>query len=313
MVGKTKKPLLFPSTMRDFASCFSESAVKISDTSCSGTGSTSDGASSSSVRDSSSSVLSAVTCLYRARLSTLKEVLLRVTWSRTHVGPAFSVSVDDGWNSDPAMNCQLVRKNKGTRSYVSGESVVDLHWDISSARYGSSSGPQPIGSFYLVVMVNRELGLLLGDMSDEYIKKQFDGTIPTAEFSMVVRKEQVVGHSVYTTRSQLCDDGRNHEITIRCKADAWDSDLTVCIDRKRVVRVRKLGWNFRGNRTIFVDRMPVDVMWDVHDWWFGNVSGGCAMFVLRARRGPESKLWLEEEALQGVSGFSLLIQVFKGS
>ncbi|CAL9131701.1 unnamed protein product, partial [Musa textilis] len=175
------------------------------------------------------------------------------------------------------------------------------------ARYGS--GPEPIDNFYVVVMVNAEFGLLLGDMSKEHIRR-FGGTIPTAEFSMISRKEQVLGHSRHSTTSRFRDAGRDHEITVRCKGDgcdARDSELSVCIDRKRVVQVRKLRWNFRGNQTVFVEGSPVDVMWDVHDWWFGNPSG-CAMFMFRTRSSPESRPWSSSEEM---SGFSLVIQAFR--
>ncbi|XP_065018787.1 uncharacterized protein LOC135644800 [Musa acuminata AAA Group] len=312
MVGRTRKRLLsnhllLPPTMRDFASCFSENAVKISDASCSGS-------SSGGLALDGTSVVSAVICVYGVRLSTLKELLIRVAWSKSHVGPALSIGIDDSpslhcWKPD-AMSCQLLRKKKGARSYVSGKSAVVVHWDLSFARYGSS-GPEPIDNFYVVVMVNAEFGLLLGDMSKEHIRR-FGDTIPTAEFSMISRKEQVLGHSRHSTTSRFRDAGRDHEITVRCKGDgcdAKDSELSVCIDRKRVVQVRKLRWNFRGNQTVFVEGSPVDVMWDVHDWWFGNPSG-CAMFMFRTRSSPESRLW-SSSSEEEMSGFSLVIQAFR--
>lgn len=321
MASKTRKKshisnhlLLLPPTMKDFASCFSEHAVKVSDTSCSGSGG------HSSVLENRS-VQSAVTCLYRSRLSTRKEVLIRVTWSKSHVGPALCIGVDDNpslhdWKPT-FMNSQLLRKKKGSESYALGTSLIDLRWDISSAKYGP--GPEPIHDFYVVVIVDAHFGLLLGDMSRDYIER-FEEKIPIAEFSMFSRREQVLGHSLHSTKARFREGGRDHEITIRCKEDGWDSkesELSVCIDKKRVVYVRRLRWNFRGNQTIFIDGTPVDMMWDLHDWWFSSPSGGYAVFMFRTRSALESRLWLEEEILnreQGTSaGFSLSIQAFKSS
>lgn len=73
--------------------------------------------------------------------------------------------------------------------------------------------------------------------------------------------------------------------------------LSVCIDKKMVIRVKKLQWNFRGNQTIFLDGLLVDLMWDVHDWFY-NPDSGFAVFMFRTRSGLDSRLWLEEKLLQ---------------
>ncbi|XP_073004021.1 uncharacterized protein [Typha latifolia] len=305
--------------MKDFVSCFSEHAVRVSDVSCSG--SSSGGSNSSIVVVEKNSVQSAVSCLYRTLLpSSQKELLVTITWSKNPLGPSLSVSVEELHSSNQrkksnAMNSfQLLRKKKGSRTFTSGSCVVCLFWDINSAKY--ASGPEPISDFYVVVTVDSELALLLGDMSKDYVKKLDVSTIPAAEFSMVGRKEEVLGHALYSTKARFRDDGNDHEITIRCKVDAWDkgdAELSVCVDNKRAVYVRRLGWNFRGNQTIFVDGSPVDMMWDVHGWWFSNPAGN-AVFMFRARSALESRLWLEEEVInkeKGVNGFSLLIKASK--
>ncbi|THU45727.1 hypothetical protein C4D60_Mb02t21040 [Musa balbisiana] len=319
MVSKAKRNLLpsghllLPPSMKNFASCFSEHAVKVSEPSCSGSSSS---GGNSLVVDTSCSVLSAVTCLYRTRLiATQRELLIRVAWSKGHVGPMLSVGIDDNPSLDRwepnAMNCQLLRKKKGSRAYAAGDCAVRLHWDISSAKFGS--GPEPIDGFYVVMVVNSELALSLGDMSKECTRR-FEEALPVAESSMISRKEQVIGQGLHSTRARFRDDGGDHEITIRCKEDGWDakeSELSVTVDKKRVVHVRRLRWNFRGNQTLFIDGSPVDMMWDMHGWRFGNAPGW-AVFMFRKRSALESRLWLEEETVDreqgGASGFSLLIQ-----
>lgn len=309
--------------MRDFASCFSEHAVKVSDSSC--RQSITRGSKSSVIASAVDfSVQASITNVYRAQLisSQKEDLLVKSTWSRTHVGPALSLGVDvdpyaHHWNP-ASIDSQLLRKTKGTRSFVSGTSLIALHWDYSMAKF--PSGPEPLSNFYVVVIVDSEIALLLGDLSKDYVKR-LEGVIHAAEFSLVSRREQVLGCSVYSAKARFSEQGKEHDIVIRCRGDnsIWadededESELVVSIDKRRVFREKKLHWKFRGNQTIFVDGWPVDMMWDVKDWWFSSPQG-YAVFMFRKRSALESRLWLEEELLhreRGISGFSLLIQAFK--
>lgn len=81
-----------------------------------------------------------------------------------------------------------------------------------------------------------------------------------------------------------------HDILIRCSGEGGGEGkkhpiLWVCIDKKTVIRVRKLQWNFRGNETILLDGLVVDVMWDVHHWFYNPDSTGFAVFMFRTRTG----------------------------
>jgi hypothetical protein len=50
-----------------------------------------------------------------------------------------------------------------------------------------------------------------------------------------------------------------------------------------------LRWKFRGNHTILVDGLAVDVFWDVHNWLFG-ASLADAVFMFRTCLSGD-KLW----------------------
>ncbi|PPD77573.1 hypothetical protein GOBAR_DD25513 [Gossypium barbadense] len=112
--------------------------------------------------------------------------------------------------------------------------------------------------------------------------------------------------------------GISHDILIRCSGEHGDLKhpvLSVCIDNKTVIRVKRLQWNFRGNQTIFVDGLLVDLMWDVHDWFF-NPTAGSAVFMFRTRSGLDSRLWLEEKWVhkdEDKVEFSLLIYACKNT
>ncbi|CAL9775828.1 unnamed protein product [Musa acuminata subsp. burmannicoides] len=286
--------------MRDLVGCFANQAVRVAEATCAS-------------RDASSAVTelpiqNAITGFYRSLLSSRKELLTAVTWSRNQAGASLSVTVEDGSSA----SSKLLRKKKGSLSFASGGgSAIALHWDVSAATY--ASGPEPTKDFYVVVVADAELVLLLGDRWGEFVKK-LDGGLPVAEFRMVGRTEQVRGPGAYSTRAQLGDGGEEHEIEIVCRGDERDaegSELHVAIDKERLVSVERLQWNFRGSKTILVDGSTVDVMWDMHDWWFSGASP-CALFVFRRRNSMgDRRVWPDEESALGISGFSLLIQAFK--
>ncbi|RWR82373.1 DUF868 domain-containing protein [Cinnamomum micranthum f. kanehirae] len=289
--------------MRDFASCFSEHAIKVSDSSCSGS-------------NRVPSTQNIVSYLYKTKLSTQKELLIIVTWCKNLMGQGLSVNIGD----DPSCICKVdtnswpFTKKKGTRSFESGKSKINIFWDVSSARF--ESGPEPSDGFYVVVVIDSELGLLLGDMGEEEAIKKFHTNAQIANFYLVARKEHVFGKTLYSTKARFCDHGIDHDILIKCRGENGglkDSELSISIDRRRVIHVKNLQWKFRGNQTLFIDGLPVDMMWDVHDWFFNSSASGYGVFMFRTRSGLESRLWLEEIMQQKEEkvGFSLLIYACK--
>ncbi|XVE59522.1 hypothetical protein DITRI_Ditri05aG0052600 [Diplodiscus trichospermus] len=300
--------------MRDIVSCFSENAVHVSHSSCSSY--------SSNACISPSlvpSVLNEVTGIYKVILSTQKQLLIKVTWCRNQTGQGLSINFGD---DDPSKcfklntNLRFFRKKKGSKVIESDHSKIEVFWDLSTAKY--DAGPEPVDGFYVLVMVDSEIGLILGDMSEEAVTKKFKTTTTVAKVSLVSRQEHCSGHTLYITKAQFCDTGIVHDILIRCSGEHEGLKhpvLSVCIDKKTVIRVKRLQWNFRGNQTIFVDGLLVDLMWDVHDWFF-NPATGSAVFMFRKRSGLDSRLWLEEKLAQKDQdsvGFSLLIYACKNT
>lgn len=205
---------------------------------------------------------------------------------------------------------------KGTKSFKSTDSKVEIFWDLSCAKY--DVGPEPVGGFYIAVFVNYELSLLVGDMEEEAEVKKLMCNVPMSKFSSVSRSEHFSGGAVFSTKAQFFSSGTRHDILIKClvqEKGQKNSILSVSIDNKNVVQVKRLQWNFRGNQIIFIDGCLVDMMWDVHDWFF-NPKSKYAIFMFRPRSGLDSRLWLEEENKveqneQEKAGFTLLISACK--
>ncbi|KAL3531331.1 hypothetical protein ACH5RR_010653 [Cinchona calisaya] len=282
--------------MRDFPSCFSESGVQIADsTSSSSTSSTSSKASQN-----------LVTCVYQSQFQS-NSCLITITWSKNLMGQGVNIGIQSSTN--PSL-CRvdikpwLFTRRKGFRSIEVDSIVIDIYWDFSSAKFGS--GPEPLEGFYLAVAFNQELILLLGDMQKEVYKK-IDPPSPVASGAVfVAKKEHIFGKKLYSAKAQFCDKGQIHDIVIECHTGGINDpseSLIISIDSRTVMQVKRLRWKFRGNQTILVDGLHVEVYWDVHSWFFGNVMGNAAVFLFRTSVSAE-KLRNSHSTITNPSVFS---------
>lgn len=307
--------------MRDFASCFSEYAIQVSDTSCSSYTNT-----SCISPTSTPSIQNAVVYCYKTALSSHKHILTTLTWCKNSLSQGLNIVFGgDNNDTDPSSssslkintNSRLFRKLKGSKSIEFQKFNIEVFWDLSNARY--ESGPEPVDNFYVFVTVDSELSLSLGNLSEEASIKKLKPGSKTAQSSLISRQEHFSGNALYSTKARFCDSGNCHEISIRCSDENEGLKypvLNVCIDKKAVIRVKRLQWNFRGNQTIFLDGLLIDLMWDVHDWFYNPDSSGNAVFMFRTRSGFDSRLWMEEKIVkrdQEKVEFALVICACKSS
>lgn len=235
-----------------------------------------------------------VTCLYKTKLAGQCR-LTSITWCKSLMGQSLTVSVDY-----PA--CQHTcnvdvkpwlfwKKQQGSKSFEMAGNKVEVFWDLSSAKY--VCGPEPQESFFVAIVCDFEVVLFLGDMHKEAFLKKFRLQPTALEATLLSRKEHVFGKQLYTTKAQFFESGRTHDIAIECHtADEKDPRLSVKIDRQTVVQVKRLMWKFRGNQTIHVDGLPVEIFWDVHNWLF-NPNDGHAVFMFKTGSTHE-KPWQRE-------------------
>lgn len=286
----------------------------------------------------------ATTSVYRAALSSGKEVLVRVTWTRSaagEAGVAVAFDFDDGGGGgasdapkpSPARTrppVLLLHKRRGSRSLVTGAgTAVGVHWDTADAKYPSSSSPEPERDYCLAVVADAELALLLGagGVARELSRRLGLGlaVAPGARAApvlLVSRREQlrcaVAAAAAHVTRCRFREGGDEHEVAVHaCRGG--EGELRVTIDGEKVTEVRRVGWGFRGNRAaVLPDGEVVDVMWDVHDWWFGGRGGGSAgsgaQFMVKARAEKEGRLWMADDTAateQSPGGFFLHVQCYR--
>ncbi|KAE8682558.1 deSI-like protein [Hibiscus syriacus] len=155
-------------------------------------------------------------------------------------------------------------------------SQISVFWDLSRAKFGS--GPEPNSGFYIAILVDGEMTLLVGDSAKEaYAKSRAQK--PGKSQALVMRREHVLGNKVYNTKARF--GGKSREISIDFKADE-DGKLCFTVDNKRVLQVKRLKWKFRGNERIEVDGVSIQVSWDVCNWLFVNdLNNGHAVFMFK--------------------------------
>ncbi|KAF5810207.1 hypothetical protein HanRHA438_Chr04g0176391 [Helianthus annuus] len=253
--------------MNNFPSCFSEHGVQIIDSSCSNASSTI----TSIIPKPSQNI---VTCIYHCKLLN-KSHLIIINWSKNLVGHCFTVEIEDPSHESLSkihVKPSMFSKRKGSKSVTFNLITVDLNWDLTDAKFGSS--PEPIAGFFVCLVFDGEMVLLIGDTTKEMAENN-------KCWLRLMKREHVFGSKVYVTKAQFEDHGRVHDLKIECDTigvdDPW---LMVRLDGKIVMQVKHLVWKFRGNSRILVDGLPVEVYWDVHNWLFGSTTGS-AVFMFR--------------------------------
>lgn len=289
--------------MRDFPSCFGENGVQVADASCSSGGAAAAGGGGGGGVSKASQ--NSVTCVYQCKLLG-KSCLITIVWSKNLMGHCLSVEIDDLSRQclcKVDVKPSLFSKRKGSKCFeVNSANKIDIFWDLSFAKFGS--GPEPLEGYYLAVVVEGELILIVGDLRKEAFKKT--GASPSLSSTpplFISKREHIFGKRIYGTKAQFSDNGRIHDLKIECHTNNGIDEpcLVIRIDSKPVMQVKHLRWKFRGNYTILVDGLPVEIFWDVYNWLFTTTCLGSAVFMFQTCLSPE-KLW----TTQTLSDLSLL-------
>ncbi|KAK1412562.1 hypothetical protein QVD17_33921 [Tagetes erecta] len=270
--------------MRDF-SCFGENGVQVADAASS---------SSASVTTSTGKIgQNLVTCVYQCRLRNFSCFIVTLNWTKSLMGQGLAVQIDDSTGQclcKVEIKPWVFSKRRGYKNLEVGSKLIDVYWDLASARFGFS--PEPVEGFYFAIVVNQDLILMLGDMEKE-VKNKMDVSKFAPNFVFVSKKEHLFGKKAYSTRAQFCGKGQVHDIVIECDlVGSNDPCLLIRVDGKTMMQVKHLRWKFRGNYTMLVDGLPVEVYWDVHNWLFGKLTGE-ANFLFQTCLSAE-KMWASQ-------------------
>ena len=261
---------------------------------------------------------SAATLVYRAGIAG-QDRLVTVTWCRNLLTHGLSVSIegsasggkdksgsssrdrewgwgdaDGGGGASSKQGCSTAckvemqpwhfwRKYGAKQFHVDGR-AVDVVWDLRSARY--SDEPEPLSDYYVAVVSDDEVVLLLGNLKKEAFRRT--GSRPSLRDAVLVcKKEHVFSKKRFLTKARFHDRGKLHDISIECSSSnlsgagvGVDVDMVIKIDGSVNVLVRHLQWKFRGNECISINHLKVQVYWDAHDWLFGTGMRN-ALFIFK--------------------------------
>ncbi|XP_038896842.1 uncharacterized protein LOC120085067 [Benincasa hispida] len=174
----------------------------------------------------------------------------------------------------------LIPRNKHGSEKLSDS--IHVFWDLRRARFSSS--PEPDSGFFIAVVVDGEMTLLVGDMINEASTKIRAAKPPRIPQTLILKREHVIAHKIYTTKAKFA--GQIREIEIDCGFSNYNDDelgLSFSVDGKKVLEIKRLKWKFRGNERIEVAGVPMDVYWDVYNWVFEleKENRGNAVFMFR--------------------------------
>ncbi|XP_072962617.1 uncharacterized protein [Typha angustifolia] len=223
-----------------------------------------------------------VIAVYRTMIA---GVARRVTvmWNKNLINHSFSVSVENS-DADGPLTCKVELKpwpfwsKKGSKPLEIDGSRLDVFWDLRSAKFSGS--PEPSGNYYVALVCNEEVILLLGDCKkDAYKKTKSRPSLEDA--TLLCKRENVFGKKSFCTRTRFDDRKKEHDIVVENSISGpKDPEMWISIDGVVLIHVDNLRWKFRGNETVIVERTPVQVFWDVHDWLFGG-PGSHALFIFK--------------------------------
>ncbi|KAF8407214.1 hypothetical protein HHK36_006341 [Tetracentron sinense] len=220
------------------------------------------------------------TCLYHTDLG-----LFALTWCKNVIGRSLHIDlhldnhVDDLSSSSFRLQIKpflFWRKFGSKRLYLNNTTKkIEIYWNLTHAKF--VSGPEPQSGFYIAVIIDGEMTLLVGDCHHEaYARTKARKKARTQV--LVLRREHVFGNKSYTTKARI--GGKSRDISIDCSVGT-DSKLCFSVDGKRVLQVKRLKWKFRGNERIEVDGVPIQVSWDVYNWLFKDADDEHAVFMFR--------------------------------
>ncbi|KAJ0972788.1 hypothetical protein J5N97_020747 [Dioscorea zingiberensis] len=246
---------------------------------------------------------SLVMSVYRTKIAGYCR-MITVTWCKNLLVHGLSVSVegssDDQSANDDTKNssnnnqysCKVElrpwyfwRKHGSKHFQVDGK-PVDIFWDLRAAKF--SGEPEPRSDYYVAVVSDEEVVLLLGDLKkDAYRRTGFRPSIIDA--ILVSKKEHVFGKKRFSTRAKFHEKDKFHDILLECNnsSSSIDTEMVIKVDGHEMVHVKHLQWKFRGNESISIGKTRLELYWDVHDWLF--VPGlRHALFIFKPVSSPTS-------------------------
>jgi hypothetical protein len=244
---------------------------------------------------------STVTCFYQTNVAGFWRNVT-ILWCKNLMNHSLHITVDSV-GGDSQFSCKIDVKpwnfwsRKGYKTFEVEGNQVEVYWDLRCPKFTGS--PEPTSDYYVALVSDEEVVLLLGD----YKKKAYKRTKSRpalVDARLLVKKENVFAKKSFTTKAKFDEMRKENEIVIDSLtgSNTNDPEMWISIDGIVLLHVKNLQWKFRGNQTVMVDKQPVQVFWDVHDWLFSGSGAGPGLFIFKP--GPvEAESEKEGGAVEG--------------
>ncbi|KAJ4833418.1 hypothetical protein Tsubulata_016410 [Turnera subulata] len=231
---------------------------------------------------------SSVTFIYEANVVGLSRNVT-ITWSKNVMNYSLVISVENPSDESQYYTCKIDLKawqfwgKKGLKSFDVDGKRVDVYWDFRQAKF--SSNPEPSSDYYVAMVYEEEVVLLIGDLEKDAfkrIKKRPSVVDPV----LLCKKENVYGKRSFCTKAMLHNGRAEHDVAIEFSLSGLgDPEMWISVDGYEVIHVMNLHWRFRGNENVTFNDVVVEIFWDVHDWVYNSNSTPAApahgLFILK--------------------------------
>ncbi|KAE9604312.1 hypothetical protein Lal_00002300 [Lupinus albus] len=255
--------------------------------------------------------------------------LITITWCKNSSRHSLSVSVENP-KGGTEYSCKVELKpwffwrKHGSKRFIVEGKHVDCFWDLKAAKFNDET--EPISEYYVAVVCDQTIVLLLGDLKNE-ARRRIRCEPALIEPILVAKKEHRLWKRKFSTKARFHEKGRFHEISVECKnrksgdlssVSVVQPELEIRIDGNLFIHVKNLLWKFRGNESINLNMMKVEVYWDVHDWLFSpglkhalfifkpilSSTSASSLSSFSSSSSPSSPISPETESSDSVEGLS---------
>ncbi|KAE9595318.1 hypothetical protein Lal_00041097 [Lupinus albus] len=227
---------------------------------------------------------STVTCIYQTNVAR-KWRNVTVLWCKNLMNHTLHLNVDS-IGGEFHQTCKIDVKpwyfwnKKGYKSFEVDGHQVEVYWDLRSAKFSGGS-PEPSSDYYVALVSDEEVGLLLGDYNKKAYKR-LKMRPSHVEAILLVKRENVFAKKSFTTKAKFDEKRKESDIVVESSTSgSKDPEMWISIDGIVLIHVKNLQWKFRGNQTVMVNKQPVQVFWDVHDWLFSVSGSGPGLFIFK--------------------------------
>ncbi|KAK4420866.1 hypothetical protein Salat_2037100 [Sesamum alatum] len=199
-----------------------------------------------------------VTCIHKVKLGD-KVCNITVTWAKNLIGHSLYITVENP-QDDNYYTCKI---------------------DLKTWQFWGKKGLKT----FRVAEKRRRDGLIVGGSAEGGVEEDKGQIALRRRVSSAEEGNRVLQEVFFLHKNNVGQDKEHSIIIESALSGPYDPEMWISVDGMESIRVPNLHWRFRGNETILVDDLRVQILWDVHDWLYNGNHSGVGIFVFRRDAG----------------------------